>query len=484
MIADGMYKIKIKDSKSLKYYNSLGYKCNLGDEINVKLIDIPLSNKVLVDVQCDICDKEFKIPYRIYNIRTNNSKNKLTCSRGCTKIKREETNINKYGHRNAMSSNIVKNKVFNTIKKRYGVKNAYQLPNVRNKVKQLFIDRKNKQLDGITLKEKSGKFYIIECDECENEIKVRKSLIYQRNRRDSILCPICNTNNTFNNTQNQIYNFIKNNIEKPVEYNTRSVIKDLELDIYIPGFNLALEYNGLHWHCELFKDKKYHLNKTKLCEDKNIQLIHIFSDEWKYKNEIVKSRILNLLGKSKKIYARKCNIKEISSKKSREFLNNNHLQGHVNSSIKIGLFYDDELVSLITFGKNRRALGYKSSDNEYELLRFCNKLNTTVIGGASKLFKYFINNYNPCKITSYSDRRWSIGNLYEKLGFKLESETKPNYWYIINNKREHRYRYRKSKLVKLGYDKSKSEREIMLDNAKYRIYDCGNLKFTYLPDSK
>jgi hypothetical protein len=260
--------------------------------------------------------------------------------------------------------------------------------------------------------------------------------------------------------------------------NDRKILNNKELDIYIPSHNLAIEYNGIYWHSELYKDKNYHLNKTIECEKQGIQLIHIFEDEWLYKQDIVKSRLMNLLGLTpNKIYGRKTIIREVSPKDSKVFLDKNHIQGNVNSSIKLGLYYNDELVSLITFGKGRIMMG--NGTNQYELLRFCNKLNTSVIGGADKLFKYFIKTYNPIEIISYADRRWSQGDLYEKLGFTFVHDSKPNYFYIVNKKREYRFKYRKDVLVKEGYDQSKSEKQIMLDRGIYRIYDSGNKKYIF-----
>ena len=191
--------------------------------------------------------------------------------------------------------------------------------------------------------------------------------------------------------------------------------------------------------------------------------------------------ILNKLNKTEnKIFARKCEVKEISDNNLvKYFLNNNHIQGNINSSVKIGLFYNNELISLMTFGKLRKPLNSKSTDNEYEMLRFCNKLNTNIIGGASKLFKYFLKQYNPNKVISYADRGYSNGNLYKQLGFELEHITEPNYYYIIDNNRKHRFGFRKDILVKQGFDSNKSEHEIMLERKIYRIYNSGNLKFIF-----
>jgi hypothetical protein len=262
-----------------------------------------------------------------------------------------------------------------------------------------------------------------------------------------------------------------------------SIIKPHQLDIFIPSHNLAIEYNGLYWHSEEFLKNNYHLNKTIECEKQGIQLIHIFEDEWLHKQNIVKSRLLNILGLIKnKIYARKTEIKEISSIQAKNFLDNNHLQGFTNSTIRIGLFYDNELISVMLFNKPRLGIG--SSYDGYELTRFANKLNTSVIGGASKLLKHFINTYQPKEIISYADRRWSQGDLYKKLGFKFVSNTPKSFSYIINNKREYRFKFRKDVLIKLGFDSKKTSHEIMLERNIFRIYDCGNKKYKLIrPES-
>jgi len=286
-------------------------------------------------------------------------------------------------------------------------------------------------------------------------------------------CPKCSLK--YDKGENNIRDFLK---EINIEFiaNNKTIIKPFELDIFIPSHNIAIEYNGLYWHSDKFSDKNYHLNKTVLCEKQGIQLIHIFEDEWIHKKDIVKSRLKNIFGLTEnRIFGRKCEIREVNSIDSKIFLNDNHIQGNVNSSIKIGLFYNNELVSLMTFGKGRIALGGKS--NQYELLRFCNKLNTNVIGGADKLLKHFIKIYQPVEIISYADRRWSIGKLYDKLGFIRSHETDPNYWYVIKDKRKHRFGFRKSILVKEGFDNNKSEKEIMEERGIRRIYDCGVITY-------
>jgi hypothetical protein len=170
-------------------------------------------------------------------------------------------------------------------------------------------------------------------------------------------------------------------------------------------------------------------------------------------------------------------VKEITSKVSTKFLNDNHIQGNVNSKIKLGLFKDETLVSVMTFSKGRIIMGGK--DTEWELNRFCNLLNHNVIGGASKLLKYFVKTYQPNKIVSYSDIRIFDGGMYNKLEFKKISQSKPNYWYVVNDLRKHRFGYRKSILVKDGFDKNMTEQQIMFNRKIYRIYDCGNIRWEY-----
>lgn len=274
-------------------------------------------------------------------------------------------------------------------------------------------------------------------------------------------CPICGAEIVYNSSmaEEEIVSFIKSNYDGEVIENDRTILAPMEVDIYIPDLKIAFEHDGLYWHNELNKpDKKYHLNKTKECEKIGIQLIHIFEDEWTYKQDIVKSRIENILKiTSNRIYARKCLIKDVDSKTANTFLKLNHIQRASKAKFRYGLYYNDELVSLMTFGGLRKNLGCDNKDGHYELVRFCNKLDTTVIGGASKLLKHFVNEVNPIEIISYADKRWSTGNLYEKLNFKLSHESQPSYFYVVNDKRENRFKYRKDILIREGLDGSKTE---------------------------
>jgi hypothetical protein len=226
------------------------------------------------------------------------------------------------------------------------------------------------------------------------------------------------------------------------------------------------------------KDWTYHLSKTEQCLKQNINLLHIFENEWNnpLKKEIWKSIIKGKLGLHSRIYARKCELKVVGKSEEREFLENNHLQGFVGSRVTIGLYYQNELVCLMSFGKNRM-----SSEVEWELLRFASKLNTSVVGGASRLFKNFTTN-NTGGVVTYSDRRYSQGNMYSKLGFTFKHNSKPNYFYFKNpSNLESRQKYMKHKLPSLleHFDIAKTEWQNMVENKFNRIWDCGNGVWVY-----
>ncbi len=292
-------------------------------------------------------------------------------------------------------------------------------------------------------------------------------------------CPICGNNLSL--AEKEIGEYVKS-LGIEIKTKVRDLLSDKkEIDILVPELGIGIEYDGLKWHSDEFKESNYHLNKTKECEKLGIRLIHIFEDEWVNKKEIIKSMLSNILGKTQnKIYARNCDVRKVSQEDKKKFLDDSHIQGNIGSFVNLGLYHDNELVSLMCFGKPRVNLGRKThKDGEFELLRFCNKPYTSVIGGASKLFKHFIDEYKPELITSYCDYRWSVGNMYVKLGFTLSHHSQPNYYYIVGNNRKNRFKYRKSELIKEGFDKNKSERQIMKERNIHRIYDCGSLVYKW-----
>ena len=210
--------------------------------------------------------------------------------------------------------------------------------------------------------------------------------------------------------------------------------------------------------------------------ENNYILISIFEDEWLLKKDIVKERLKHILGVSslkQKINARQCKIKEITTDIKNSFLDIYHIQGRDSSVIKLGAFYNDELISIMTFSHGNISKGSRTNDKIWELNRFCNNYNYHIPGIASKLLTYFERNYEWEEIFSYADRRWSNGNVYFKLGFELSHITTPNYWYVKGIGRIHRFSLRKKE------DEPKELTEAVLRAAEgyTRIWDCGNLKF-------
>jgi hypothetical protein len=173
------------------------------------------------------------------------------------------------------------------------------------------------------------------------------------------------------------------------------------------------------------------------------------------------------------IYARKCTIRDITYQEEYEFLEREHLQGHSKSSVKLGLFHNDELVSVMSFSKPNASKGQSKREGTWELLRFCSS--TNIVGGASKLLSHFVKKYDPLAIISFCDLRWGTGVVYSELGFEKTSTSKPGYWYFKGNKRVHRYGLRKRK----DEPRDVTEYELRLSEGYHRIWDCGHSKWTW-----
>ena len=261
--------------------------------------------------------------------------------------------------------------------------------------------------------------------------------------------------------------------------NNKSILNGYELDIYIPELKIAIEFNGDYWHSMDNKDRYYHQNKTLMCIERDIHLIHIFEYEWtdentKYK---LKSILRNNIGLGNRqiIYARNCQIKTVCKEDEERFLNDNHLQNYANSTSAYGLYYKDDLVSLMSFIKPRFNKEY-----DIELLRYCIDLNKNVVGGAEKLFKAAITEINPNSVVTYCDISKFTGRVYDKLGFIKQDITAPNYKWIGNGEVLSRYKTQKSKLIADGYaEYGNTEDEIMVNRGYIKIYDSGNLRLSW-----
>lgn len=432
-----------------------------------------LNNCLFFGHRCAYCNKEIeKITISQYYRVIKNIKAEIYCCKSC-QVKAEIKKIGNPWSKKETQINCISTRLKNYLKKE-GI-----CDHTQRHVLNFDLINKNYWESNFII---NGTFNVEKCSKFHN---IKINAINKYKKMFNIIVPNKLKKNI---RQNEILNWLKNIINNKfiIAVNNRNIISPDELDIYISNKNLAIEYDGIMYHSygksksskfNNFKNENryYHLNKTNKCNLLNIQLLHVFENEWINKKEIWQSIILNKLGLSNKIFARNCIIKEVSFYDSKNFLEKNHLQGSCLSKINIGLYYNNELISLMTFGKSRFNKNYN-----WELLRFCNKLNISVIGGASKLLKYFRNKYKG-SIISYANKRWSNGNLYKKLGFKLLNETKPNYFYFLPNENilYNRISFQKHKLkskLKI-YDENLTETENMYNNNYRKIYDCGNYVF-------
>lgn len=464
-LTDNKSGYKTKENHVRKIFDGLIEKINEHNLIYFK-VELPFTQKLynyiynITEIpKCDNCNKLIKWRGIFTEGYLKNCSNECKDKSKLRIERTKTTNLKKYGVDSVLKYEKFKNKRWNTM-------NEKIIKKFNSLGYEIIESNKNK----LKIKHPDGHVF-------EDDRKLLNNRLNGGFEISTKLLPLKSTHSTY---ELEIQNFLKE-LNVIFIIGDKNLLKRKEIDIYLPNYNFAIEFDGLFWHSNIYISNNYHLYKTEECQKQGIQLIHIFEDEWILKKEIVKSIIkskLNII--DNKIYARKCEIKEINNKICSEFLENNHIQGNINCKIKIGLYYDNELISIMTFGKKRLALGNKTqNNNEYEMLRFCNKLNTQIIGGASKMLKYFIKTYNPKSIITFADRRYSQGMLYKKLGFHFINNTKPNYWYVLKNEvtREHRFNYRKNVLIKEGFDASKTEHEIMAEQGYLRIYDCGSMKF-------
>jgi hypothetical protein len=450
----------------------------------------PMQNEKIKkkSIQTSIEKYGCKNPMQNENIKEKNKK-KLIEKYGVDNIsnvesvkqKKKKSNLIKWGTECTLQNEKIKDLVKITNVEKYGFDNPSKNEFIKNKIKH----SKNKNTIEKYQKKLDNKFKILDYNDTELKILdvnnnniffINLNLLYDRIKLSTEISTILNPiNQQTSGKEIQLINWLKE-LNITFKESDRDILEGKELDIYIPSKNIAIEFNGLYWHSENFKHKNYHLEKSLKCQEKGIQLLHIWEDEWVYKQEIVKSIILNKLNLiSEKIYARQCEIRVIEdSKLVRQFLDENHIQGYSQSSIKLGLYYKNELVSLMTFGYR-----HTNAKKEFELIRFCNRINLNVIGSASKLFNYFKQNYHFTELISYSDFRLFDGKMYETLGFEKKHLSKPDYFWCKNIERKHRFNFNKQKLIKEGFDGSKTEVEIMHDRGYFRVFGCGQYRWIF-----
>ena len=293
-------------------------------------------------------------------------------------------------------------------------------------------------------------------------------------------CPNCTVGTS--NCEKEIVSFLKDNGLNVIEKN-REIIKPYEIDIFLPDKNIGIEYNGILWHSEKYgKGKDYHYKKMILAKENSIKLIQIFEDEWIQNKNLVKEKLLHIIGinKSTKIMGRKCCVKKIPYKNGKDFLFKNHIQKDGISSVYIGAYCNDELIAVMSFKKNKQ---------EWELTRYSGKVGFVLQGVAGKLFNFFVSEYKPNKVKTFADRRWTLNedkNLYTTLGFKFDKYISPDYRYIFPNKCEriHKFNFRKQTLhKKYGLPLTMTESQMIKELGYYKIWDCGLIKYVWENDA-
>lgn len=420
----------------------------------------------------------------------------------------KQTNLEKYGVDHHLKSQEVRNKINQTVSERYGVNNVSKSDDIRGRIKDRIFEtyrvknigqRNIRHLDDWNLFISSPEQFIVDKFNSSTTISdicdyfgVTVCAVYNNIDVKSLRIKSLISFN-YSKMESEVVNFIKSlNSQVSIIQNDRTQISPYELDIYIPELSLAIECNPTETHnsseCDPWggvpKAPSYHKMKSEMCREKGIFLFHIFGHEWTNNREVLQSMLRNLLRKNeKKIYSRKCEVKEVANLDAVQFLNDNHRQGYATSSTRLGLYYEDQLVSLMTFGKMRNTIGTgkESLSDCVELIRFCNLKNTSVVGGASKLFKYYVENYSPTRIRSFSDIAHTQGTLYPQLGFEVVRESDPGYVWVdsTTDMAYNRVRAQKHNLKNLlndsSIDLSKSEKAIMEEHGFVKVYDCGAL---------
>lgn len=393
-----------------------------------------------------------------------------------SKEKSKQTCLEKYGTEYASASDSVKDKIKQTCLKKFGSGNYKQSEQHRESVLKYIQDKFPFVInyDGDI---KTCKCVHPGCDKCEEkQFTINYDTLLYRDRNGLEMCTKLNPEG-INNRDTSIELFVQNILkELNIEFDTQveHIIPRSKIDIYIPSHHLAIECNGVYYHSDIKKYKKYHLDRTIACRKSGVQMIHIWEDWIRNEPENVKSLIKSKLG----IYdnhtsASKCKVRQITSRQASE-ITKFHIQGSCKAGVSYGLFYKDELVSVMCFTKRKM----NAKQFEWELVRYCCKPGWQITMGASRLLHNFIKNYSPKTIVSYSSNDISDGHLYEMLGFISDHKSTLSYWYIDKSmKRYHRYTFSKSRLVKLGYDPNKTETQITREMGLIRIYDSGTVKW-------
>lgn len=447
----------------------------------------------------DFLDIDTAPKIRLYVLLFNLKKSDTICnSENCNNQKIFNKSSNSFSQfcneKHSDINKISRQKSSITMMKKYGVSNSNQISNLvrNNKVPHIYKDIHPTQNKITNLKDLTKDYIILNFKKINGAIDIPSMCKYFNFSDVTAYSKLKEFNIDFKNRKidsnlmlNEIKEFLTS-IDIKFISDDSSLISPQKLDIICPDHNIAIEFVELSTHSyggitannqENLNFNKYrHVKITDAVEKSGYQLFHIFENEWVEKNDIWKSQLRNAFKKNIiSVGARKCTIKELTNVESNIFLEQNHLQGICQSSIRIGLYYDNKLISLMSFGKSRF-----DKNIDYELLRFCSLQNYQVPGAATKLLKYFERNFNPQGLISYANRRWSTGNLYKTIGFTLNTVAGPNYFYFRNSYRlDSRVKFQKHKLHKVlkHFDPNLTEMQNVTNEGYRAIFDSGNISF-------
>ena len=409
---------------------------------------------------------------------------------------RKATMVERHGVEFYSQHKDFKDKYYATNMEKYGVKSYIELPEFQKHLQQVniermgvpyyFCKRKEDAIPGYTellkkydcelLEFGNKKEITFRCNKCGHTMTEQDLYIKSRDNLGCTPCSHCKPKDAWSSIAEDNLREYVESLGFKTEHYDRNFLDVYGADIVIESKKLIIEYDGIHWHNELYRPEDYHLMKTELAEKAGYRMIHIFSNEWENKPDIVKSRLSTILGCNQRlVYARKCEVRTVSHELSNQFMEKYHIQGEcVGSTHRYGLYEGDSLLAVMTFGPSR----YSKKDTE--LLRYCTVPGVSIVGGAGKLFKHYLKEVDPESVVTFADRRWSgNGAFYDKIGFTLVGTTEPSYYYVVGNALANRMQFQKYKLVEAGYDANKTEHEIMFERKIYRIYDCGNYKYIY-----
>ena len=443
-----------------------------------------------------------------------------------TKEKREQTCLKKYNVSNAAKSSQIKEKIKSTNIEKYGVTCTLHSKEISDRVKKTNLEKYGDEyyLASLNAREKSKKTCLekygveyaaqnrdiiaksLRSKHKNNEEKYRQHSELMLNAKDfkfsevspllyNVTCSVCGssflwTNYEFVSTEHcmkilycknctsfgrssyedKISSFFPN---ETIIKNDRTVIKPKELDLYFPEKKLAVEFDGIYWHNGSAKS----LEKYELCKKLGIRMLNIFEHE--YSESKIKSIIKTALNEQSEhiVYARKCEVREVKENDYKKFTIENHIQNYAYATIIYGLYYNNELVQIMSFSKPRFNKKY-----EWEIIRECSKCEYSIVGGKERLWKHFLREHNPVSVISYCDKRFFTGESYLRLGFSLIGESKPSYFYANKTHVLSRYSCQKHKLLKLlgdKYDDSLTEKENMLRAGYFQLFDFGQFIFSY-----